>query len=72
LFIDEIDKFTTTEFRINMLAEIVDAVDVAQGQIVATSNKSPTDLEAKCGSDEAGTILRRIGREVNAHMVEFA
>lgn len=72
LFIDEIDKFSTTEFRVNTLAEIVDAIYVAEGQIVATSNKSPADLEAKWGSDEAGTILRRIGSEVNAHMIEFA
>jgi hypothetical protein len=47
------------------------AVYVAEGQIVATSNKSPAELEAKWGSNEAGTILRRIGSEVNAHMIEF-
>ncbi len=71
LFLDEVDKIAPTEFKLNRLISIVDAVYEAEGQVVATSNKSVDQLAAKWGSDEAGTILRRIGVGERAHTVYF-
>lgn len=71
LFIDEIDKFVPSEFKLSRLGEIIDAVYAAEGQIVATSNKSIDTLMAKWGTDEALTILRRIGAGPNAQEIEF-
>ncbi len=72
LFLDEIDKLVPTEFKLNRLGEIIDAIYANNGQLVATSNKSASDLVAKWGSDEALTILRRIGAGPGAHMINFA
>jgi ATPase family associated with various cellular activities (AAA) len=72
LFLDEIDKLVPTEFKLNRLGEIVDAIYANNGQLVATSNKSVADLVAKWGSDEALTVLRRIGAGPGAHMINFA
>jgi hypothetical protein len=72
LFLDEIDKIIPTDFKIQRLMQIVDAVYEAEGQVVATSNKSVDHLASKWGSDEAGTVLRRIGVGSNAHTLLFA
>lgn len=72
LFLDEIDKAVPTDFKLGELIKIVDAIWVAEGQIVATGNMSVEALSAKWGSDEAGTILRRIGAGPGAHRVRFA
>jgi len=72
LILDEIDKITPTAFKLMRLVEIVDAVYEAEGQIIATSNKSLESLLEKWGADEGGTILRRIGIGPNAHTVDFS
>jgi len=72
LFLDEVDKCNPTPFQIGKLIEVVDAVYAEVGQVVATANKSVDDLIARWGSDEAGTVLRRIGAGPGAHSVRFA
>lgn len=72
LFMDELDKFVVTDFKKTELCTIVDAVYAAEGQVVATSNKAADELAGMWGSDEAGTVLRRIGTGNSAHMVKFA
>jgi DNA replication protein DnaC len=72
LFLEEIDKFGFTEARINTLCALVNAVYEAKGQVVATSNKSEEFLEKKWGSDEAGTLLRRISGDDGCYSVHFA
>jgi ATPase family associated with various cellular activities (AAA) len=73
LFIDEIDKFGPTKFRIDSLLELTDVVYEGKGQIVATSNASRDRLkELWSGFDSAEAILRRIsGREANGWYVTF-
>jgi hypothetical protein len=71
LFLDEIDKIVPTEFKLNKLIEVIDAVYTAEGQIVATSNKGLAALIAKWGFDEAGTAIRRIGGGPGAHTINF-
>jgi len=70
LFLDEIDKFPFSEFKIDRLGEIVDAVYAAKGQIVATANKDYAALSKRWDADNAGTILRRIGSD-GGHTLTF-
>ena len=70
LFLDELDKVAPTVAKLSSLCSLVDAVYVEGGQVVATSNKSSEYLAGKWGSDEAGTILRRIGAD-GGHIVNF-
>jgi hypothetical protein len=72
LFLDEIDKFKPSDYKFNILIQLVDAIYEADGQVVATSNKGIADLIDKWGADEAGTILRRIGAGPNAHTIQFS
>jgi hypothetical protein len=72
LFLDELDKVAVTDFKLSGVCDIIDRVYEAEGQVVATMNKSAEELAAKWGSDEAGTILRRIGGGPGAHTVRFA
>ena len=71
LFLDEIDKVAVTPFKLNRLAELIDAVWVAKGQIVATSNADLAQLRERWGLDMADTIVRRIGRGEDAHSILF-
>ena len=71
LFLDEIDKIVKSEFKLKRLIQLVDAVYEAEGQIVATSNKSVSQLMAEWGGDEAGTMLRRIGKGTGAKTIYF-
>jgi hypothetical protein len=71
LFIDEIDKVIPTEFKLNKLCQLVDVVWASNGQLVATSNKSPSQLLKKWDSDAAGTLLRRFGMGESAHTLDF-
>ena len=63
LFLEEIDKFYATEFKLIELAAIVDAVYSTHGQLVTTSNTSVDDLFAKWNSHHAHAILRRFVEE---------
>ena len=71
LFLDELDKIVPTDYKMNKLIAIVDAVYAANGQLVSTSNKGPRELVAKWGMDEAGTLIRRIGGGPGAHTINF-
>ncbi len=55
LFIEELDKIIPSEFKLNKLCQLVDIVWASNGQLVATSNKSPAQLLKKWDSDAAGT-----------------
>ena len=52
-----------TNFKLSRVCDLIDRIYEAEGQVVAMMNKSPEDLAAKWGENEAGTILRRIGGE---------
>ena len=73
LFIDEIDKFGPTKFRIDTLLELAGAVDETKGQLVAVSNASMVKLQQLwAGFDSADAILRRFaGREASGQNLEF-
>ena len=71
LILEEIDKVPSTPFKLARLIELVDCVYEAQGQVIATSNASMSDLAAKWGADEAETILRRIGDGPGAITIKF-
>jgi len=71
LFLEEIDKVATSRFKLDRLCEIINAVYDAEGQVVATANKSVDSLAARWGDDEAGTVLRRIGAGEGGHTVPF-
>jgi hypothetical protein len=71
LFLDEIEKITTKEYKVDKLCEIINAVYDAEGQVVATSNKSVEKIAEKWGDDEAITVIRRIGAGRDAHSVLF-
>ena len=72
LFLEEIDKFKPSEFKMNRLFEIVNAVYEADGQIVATSNTSPEQLANEWGNRYGSTILRRIGDEPDGLTLKFS
>lgn len=59
LYLEEIDKFKATEFKLAQLAEIVNAVYEAEGVLVATANTRVEDLHAKWNSSYGHAILRR-------------
>jgi hypothetical protein len=60
LFLDEIDKISPTDYKLNKLFQLVDLVWSNGGQLVATANKGMFDLSARWGADIAGSIIRRI------------
>ena len=72
LYLDELDKVAVTDFKLSGVCDIIDRVYEAEGQVVATMNKTAEELAAKWGTNEAGTILRRIGGGPEAHTVRFA
>jgi hypothetical protein len=71
LYLDELDKIKPSEFKLATLCDIIDAIYEAKGQLVVTSNKSLAELSAKWGSDEAESIVRRIGGDQGGHTVYF-
>jgi hypothetical protein len=71
LFLDEIDKFPASEFKLGRLGQIVDAIYMAKGQIVATANENVEGLTKRWGANVAGTILRRIGSD-GGHTLNFS
>jgi hypothetical protein len=73
LYLDEIDKFGPTKFRMDTLFELVDAVYSVEGQIVAVSNASLAMLQKLWSEfDSADAIFRRIcGKEANGTLIPF-
>jgi predicted ATPase len=71
LFLDELDKFRVTDFKLAKLLELITAVSDQLGQIVATSNASPQELVALWGKNYAEPILRRVGGPPEGSTYEF-
>jgi DNA replication protein DnaC len=71
LFLDEIDKFKGSQFKLDKLLELVNAVYDEHGQIVATSNTSPEALTEAWGSFYGDAILRRIGQPPDGETICF-
>jgi DNA replication protein DnaC len=71
LYLDEIDKFVLTDFKVKKLMQLVDAIYAAEGQVVATSNSSLQELARAWGMKEAVTVIRRIGIGEKSHTVVF-
>jgi hypothetical protein len=71
LYLDEIDKFPFSDYKIGILGGVVDCIWENGGQVCATSNLGIDELTAKWGKSDAGTILRRIGAGPSAHTIQF-
>jgi hypothetical protein len=71
LFLEEIDKFKPSEFKLIKLFELVNAVYEDGGQIVATSNAPVETLAAAWGSTYGEPILRRLGEEPDGLTIQF-
>jgi len=73
LFLDEIDKFNPTKFKLDTLFELVDAVYEEGGQIVAVGNASVPKLHKLWGDfTDPDAIIRRIrGEEASGSQIEF-
>jgi hypothetical protein len=56
LFLEEIDKVKGTDFKLNSLFEVIDALYEQEGQLVLNSNLTPQEFSIAFGSD----IERRI------------
>ncbi|HEY4001080.1 MAG TPA: ATP-binding protein [Candidatus Xenobia bacterium] len=72
LFLEEIDKFKPSDFKLIRLFEIVNAVYEAGGQVVATTNAPVDELAASWGPRYGETILRRIGEEPDGMTMKFS
>ena len=71
LLLDEVDKFKGSDFKLNKLFEIVNAIYDNHGQIVATSNSSPQALLESWGTKYGDPILRRISQHPEGQTKHF-
>ena len=74
LFLDELDRISKTDFRINSLLSVISAVydsKDGEGQVVATSNKSYNELKEVWGNSDAEATVRRIGEGAGRHIIAF-
>jgi hypothetical protein len=67
LFLEEIDKVVYTEFRANMLFELVDSIYETKGQLVFASNLSLAEFVALFPPSVGEPIARRIGETMNVY-----
>lgn len=72
IFVDEIDKFTPTEPRLNALFELINTAYSCKAQVVMTSNIPPNELAPKWGNDLGGHILRRVGAAPDGSTLTFS
>lgn len=70
LMLDEVDKFSVTEPRMDFLFELVNAATNAGGQVIAISNLPVAALRSKWG-DVGGPLLDRLCHRHGAKLVEF-
>ena len=70
-FFDEIDKFSASEFKLNALFHLLEALEGAGAQVVAISNKSLDQLAEKFGDDKAVGMFRRICSKANGAVIQF-
>ncbi len=68
---DELDKFKPSEYKLNKLFEIVNAIYDNHGQVVATSNTAPDVLVEQWGETYGSPILRRIGQLPEGQHIHF-
>ena len=61
LFLEEIDKVRYTEFKINALFEVLDAIYEYNGQLVLNTNLPIPKFSALFGDEAGPAIVRRIG-----------
>lgn len=73
LFLEEIDKAPMTPFRDSVLFSIVDIVYQCKGQIVISSNLTPSKLESFFQKDEdaKATIIRRLSDDYRGNIVNY-
>jgi len=73
LGLDELEKVTPTEPRMNNLFELVNQVSLGRGQIVATSNITLAALRKKWAGFSAGDAIlsRIISQDENGRYLEF-
>ncbi len=71
LFIDEMDKFSPTEAKLDNLFTLVNAVHACEGQIVMTSNAAMKDLAKSWGGSIGIHTLRRVGAEPDGTTLTF-
>ena len=71
VLIDEIDKFNPTDFQKTQLHELLNACWESKGQLIATSNLSLPDLQARLGPQYSEPVLRRIMGSPKGLLVDF-
>jgi hypothetical protein len=71
LFLDEFDKIKGSEWELNQLFDLIDTVYKHEGQVVTTSNVSPSGLLRRWDSPAAAAIIRRIGEGSGTHTINF-
>ncbi len=71
LFVDEVEKWKPTDFKLDYFSRLIDAVYVAEGQLVLNSNLCPADLAAKWGPEYGESTLRRVIAPRSGFLVEL-
>jgi hypothetical protein len=73
LYLDEIDKFKPTQFKLDILFELIDAVYETKGQVIAVGNATVPKLHKMWGEfTDPDAIIRRIrGEEALGKQIEF-
>jgi len=72
LVLDEIDKVAGTKFKEQQIGLLVEEVYRQGGQVIATSNKTPEQMEAKwLDPDAAASVTRRICSD-GGHLIHVA
>jgi DNA replication protein DnaC len=71
LFLEDLDKFNPSRFKFVTLFAVVNQIFEARGQIVATSNYNPAQIEELFGKEEGSTLMRRISNEKTENSIAF-
>ena len=74
LFLDEIDKFSPTAFKLNTLHRLLDALKETNGRVIATSNAGVKELQRRWDQqgDGASLIRRMTDYDSHGHWVAFS
>lgn len=73
MFLDGIDKFNPTKYKLDTLFELINAVYEEGGQVVAVGNATVPKLQKIWGEfTDPDAIIRRIrGEEATGKQIEF-